>query len=84
MKWIKLFEDFKQNNEEGTLITQDDILKCIQNRGLIFATIVGDYPDNDPEVGLSPVDIDEDGKITVLVNGDEKTVDIENVEKIEF
>ncbi len=84
MKWIKLFEDFKQNNEEGTLITQDDILKCIQNRGLIFATIVGNYPDNDPKVGLSPVDIDEDGKITVLVNGDEKTVDIENVEKIEF
>ena len=31
MKWIKLFEDFKKNNEEGTLITQDDIINCIKN-----------------------------------------------------
>jgi len=33
MKWTKLFEDFKKNNEEGTLITQNDIIKCIKNRG---------------------------------------------------
>lgn len=34
MKWIKLFEDFKQNNEEGTLITQDDIINCIKKEEL--------------------------------------------------
>ena len=49
MKWIKLFEDFKQNNEEGTLITIDDIIKCIKNSGKIYATIVNDFPKNDPK-----------------------------------
>lgn len=84
MKWIKLFEDFKNNNEEGTLITQEDIIKCIENRGLLFTTIVHDYPDNNPEMGLSPVDIDEDGLITVDIDGKQYTVDLNDVEKIEY
>lgn len=84
MKRLKLFEDFKKNNQEGTLITQEDIIKCIKNRGLIFATIVHNFPDNDPEKGLSPVDIDEDGLITVEFDGKEYTVDLNDVEKIEL
>jgi hypothetical protein len=31
MKWIKLFEDFKQNNEIGDLISIDDIIKANDN-----------------------------------------------------
>jgi hypothetical protein len=46
VKWVKLFEDFKKNNIEGTLITQDDIIKCIKSRGLIYSTIVHDFPEN--------------------------------------
>lgn len=84
MKWIKLFEDFKKNNEEGTLITQEDIIKCIQKRGLIFSTIVHDFPNNNPGEGLTPVDIDKDGLITVDVDGKEYTVDLNDVEKIEM
>lgn len=84
MKRLKLFEDFKNNNQEGTLITQEDIIKCIQNRGLVFATIVHNLPDNDPEEGLTPVDIDEDGLITVDYEGQEYTIDLEDVEKIEY
>lgn len=84
MKRLKLFEDFKKNNQESTLITQEDIIKCIKNRGLIFATIVHNFPDNDPKKGLSPVDIDEDGLITVNHEGNEYTVDLNDVESIEF
>jgi hypothetical protein len=84
MKWIKLFEDFKNNNEEGTLITQDDIINCIKKRGLIYATIVKEFPDNDPKEGLTPVDIDEDGLITVEIDSNEYYVDLNDVEKIEF
>ena len=84
MKWIKLFEDFKNNNEEGTLITQDDIINCIKKRGLIYATIVKDFPDNDPEEGLTPVDIDKDGLVTVEYEGKEYTIDLNDIEKIEF
>jgi hypothetical protein len=84
MKWIKLFEDFKQNNEEGTLIAIDDIIKCIKKRGVIYATIVKEYPDNDPKDPITPVDIDEDGLITVEINNKEYYVDLDGVEKIEY
>ena len=84
MKWIKLFEDFKKNNEEGTLITQDDMIKCIKEKGFIYATIVKDFPENKPEEGMTPVDIDEDGLITVDIDGKEYNIDLNDVEKIEF
>lgn len=84
MKWMKLFEDFKKNNEEGTLITQDDIIKCIKGRGLIYSTIVHDLPENNPKEGMTPIDIDEDGLITVEVDGKEYNIDLNDVEKIEF
>jgi hypothetical protein len=84
MKWIKLFEDFKMNNDEGTLINEDDIIKCIKDGGLIYSTIVHDFPENDPEKGMSPIDIDEDGLITVEIDGKEYTVDLNDVEKIEM
>jgi hypothetical protein len=83
MKWIKLFEDFKNNNEEGTLITQDDIINCIKKRGLVYATIVKDFPEN-PKEGMTPVDIDEDGLVTVEYEGKEYTIDLNDIEKIEF
>jgi hypothetical protein len=84
MKWIKLFEDFKKNNEEGTLITQDDIIKCIKSRGLIYSTIVHDFPENKSGEGMTPVDIDKDGLITVEVDGKEYNIDLNDVEKIEM
>ena len=83
MRYLKLFEEFKKNNLEGTLITQDDIINCIKNRGLIYATIVKDFPENDPKEGLNPVDIDEDGLITVEIDNREYYVDLNDVEKIE-
>ena len=84
MKWIKFFEDFKNNNEEGTLITIDDVVNCIKKGGLVYATIIHDYPDNDPEQGLKPVDIDEDGLVTVEIGGKEYNVDLNDIEKIEM
>jgi hypothetical protein len=84
MKWIKFFEDFKQNNEEGTLITIDDMIKCIKEGGVIYATIINNLPDNDPEEPLKPLSIDDDGLITVEYDENEYEVDIKNVKKIEF
>ncbi len=83
MKWLKLFEDFKKNNEEGTLITIDDIIDCIKKNGLIYATIVQDFPDNDPTKPLKPIDIDKDGLITVEFDNNQYTLKLKNVEKIE-
>lgn len=84
MKWLKLFEDFKQNNEEGDLLKQEDIIKCIEKGGIMYATIVQEIPDNDPKEPLKAVDIDEDGLITVEQNNKIGYVKIEDVEKIDF
>jgi hypothetical protein len=79
MRYIKLFEDFKQNNVEGKLITQDDIIKCITDGGVIYATIIKELPDNKPESALRPIDIDKDGLITVEIDNDEYSVDLNDV-----
>jgi hypothetical protein len=84
MKWIKLFEDFKTNNKEGTLLSEEDIIKCIKSGGVIYSSIIKDYPDNNPDEPLNPVSIDEDGLITVEIDGNEYSIDIKNVEKVEF
>ena len=84
MKWLKLFEDFKQNNEEGDLLKQEDIIKCIEKGGIMYATIVQEIPDNDPKEPLKAIDIDEDGLITVEQNNKIGYVKIEDVEKIEI
>jgi hypothetical protein len=84
MKRIKLFEDFKNNNLEGSLITLDDVIKCASEGGVIYATIVKDLPDNDPEEPLRVVDVDEDGLVTIEFDGSEYSVELKNIEKIEF
>lgn len=84
MKWIKLFEDFKQNNEAGDLLRQEDIIKCIEKGGIIYATIVQEIPENDPKEPLKAVDIDEDGLITVEQDNKIGYVKLEDVEKIEL
>ena len=84
MKWLKLFEDFKQNNEEGDLLKQEDIIKCIEKGGIMYATIIQEIPDNDPKEPLKAVDIDEDGLITVEQDNKIGYVKLEDVEKIEL
>jgi hypothetical protein len=79
MKHIKLFEDFKVKN-----ITVEDIMNCIQKSGSIYATIVKNFPDNDPKTPLKPVSVDEDGLVTIEYDGSEYEVDLNDVEKIEY
>ena len=82
MKWIKLFEDFKQNNEAGDLITGDDIIKAKENGEKIYATIVEEIPENDPKEPLEIKDVDEDGLITVDYKGKIGYVKLTDVKQI--
>ena len=84
MRYLKVYEDFKKNNEEGSLITIDDILKCIKSGGVVYATIIKEFTDNDPKAPLRPVNIDEDGEVTVEFEGKEYEVNLRNIESIEF
>ena len=79
MKWIKTFESFKVKN-----ITSEDVIKTIKGGGRVFATIVKDFPNNDPKEPLTPVSIDDDGLVTVEYDGKEYEVDLEHIEKIDI
>jgi hypothetical protein len=79
MKHIKLYEDFKVKN-----ITTDDIVTCIQNGGVIYATVINGYPKNDPEIPLNPLSVDDDGTVTVDIDGQQHEVELKNIDKIEW
>lgn len=81
---MKLFEDFKQNNEAGDLLKQEDGIEGIEKGGIIYATIVQEIPDNDPKEPLKAVDIDKDGLVTVEQDNKIGYVKLEDVEKIEL
>ena len=79
MRYLKLFENFKVKN-----ITKDDVIDCIKRGGFLYATIIKDFPKNNPKDALKPVSIDDDGLITVEYEGKEYELDIKNVEKIDI
>lgn len=84
MRYLKIYEDFKNNNPDGSLITFDDIMKCIQSGGVIYATVIKEFPDNDPKEPLRPVSIDDDGLVTIEYDGNEYEVSLKNIESIEY
>lgn len=79
MKWLKIFEDFKKSK-----YSIDDIIRCIETDGSIYSDIIKDYPKNDPEQPLRPIDIDDDGNITVNIEGNLYEIELRNVNKIDF
>lgn len=79
MKFMKLYEDFKQNN-----ITQSDLVKCINAGGVIYAQIVRDFPNHNSEEALNAVSVDDDGLVTVEHEGNNYEVDLKNINKIEY
>lgn len=81
---LKKFEDFIFNNNIKELITVDDIIECIKKDGVIYSDIINNYPDNEVDAPIRPLNIDNDGLITVDINGLEYTIDIKNVKSIEL
>lgn len=89
MRYLKIYEDFKNNNQEGSLITVEDILHCIKVGGVIYATVIKNFfainnEENDPKESLKPVSIDDDGLITVEFEGQDYEVNLKDVESIEY
>lgn len=84
MKKIKSFAKFNEAYKVNN-ITEDDILMCIKNNGVIYSDIVSDYPKNEnwQTEPLTPVDIEENF-ISVNIEGEIHYVKLENVKKIEY
>ena len=76
MRWLKLYEEF-----ENSKVTVQNIIDCVNNGGKIFATIIKDYPNNDPNEPLTPVSIDND-TVTVEIDGNHYDIDINNINRV--
>lgn len=76
---IMMFEDFKQNN-----ISIEDVIRCIDSGGSLYATIIRNFPKNDPDIALNPVSIDEYGTVTVELDGSNYEVELKNIDRIEW
>ena len=74
-----MFEDFKQKN-----ITIDDLVNCIDKGGVIYATIIKNFPNNDPKVPLNPLSVDNDGTVTIEIDAKNYEVELKNIDKIEW
>jgi len=98
MKRIKLFEDFKENspkkrveknnNEEGKLIKEEDIVSCISNGGKIWAETIKnihDFPElkHKKDEPLTPVDVKDD-IVTIDFNDHKLEVNLKDIKKIQY
>ncbi len=79
MKWLKLYEDFEKSK-----VSIDDVIDCIDKGGKIYTNIIKGLPGNDPESDILPVSIDDNGVVTVEIDGQLYEVDIEDITKIEY
>ena len=79
MRYIKLYEDFKQNN-----ISLEDVVKCIDEGGVIYAEVIKNLPDNDPKSPIKPLSVDNDGLTTVEIDGNIYEVKLKDIKKIEY
>jgi hypothetical protein len=50
---------------------------------VIYSNIVRNFPDNEPKEPMNPVSVDDDGLITVEIDGKNYEVDLKDVTKIE-
>lgn len=79
MKYLKLFEDYKVKN-----ITIDDIIKCIESNGVIYCDIISDYPNHDKNNKLTPVSVEDNGIISIIIDGVNYDIDLKDITKIEY
>lgn len=84
----KKIDNYIKNSLEEKLkyknISHRDVLDCIKSNGFIYSNIVKKLPNNNPEEPLKPVDIDNDGLISVDYKGKIYEVDLKDVKKIDI
>lgn len=64
MRYIKLYEDFKSAD-----ITVDDIINVIKNDGSIYTKSIKDLDEFDTEKPIKPIEIDNNGDISIEIEG---------------
>lgn len=79
MKYIKLYEDFKDAD-----ITIDDIISVIKNNGYIYVKSIKDLHEFDTDKPFKPVEIDNNGDISLDIDGQIYYTKLNYVYKIDY
>jgi hypothetical protein len=74
---IKKFENFDYSR-----FSEDDIINVIKSGDYIFVKNIKNLPDHKEDDPVRPLDIDEDGLISIEVNGRDYEVELKNVIKL--
>lgn len=80
MKWIKTYKVF----ENSDLYKSEDIIKVIESGGNIWVKTIKDLPDFDTENPIKPTEVDNNGDITVEIDGEYYFTKLNYVYKIEY
>jgi hypothetical protein len=81
---IDLDSDIIHESTKVKNISIEDIIEAIKKGSKIFATIIKNFPNNNPDEPLTPVSVDDDGLVTINFNGSEYEVELKNVERVEI
>lgn len=84
MRFIKSFKIFEDDPFKVKNVTKEDVIDCIKRGGKVYAKIIDNLPDNDPEEPLIPRSIDNDGLVTIEYRGKEYEVKLKNIDKVEI
>jgi hypothetical protein len=79
MKYIKIYEEFKDSD-----ITVDDIIKVIKNNGFLYTKTIKDFYDHNTEDKVKPVEIDDNGDISLDIDGELYYTKLKYVYKIDY
>ena len=79
---IDLDSDIIRESTKVKNISIEDIIEAIKKGSKIFATIIKNLPNNNPDEPLTPVSVDDDGLVTIDFNGSEYEVELKNIERI--
>jgi hypothetical protein len=78
LKFLKLFEDFTEGK-----FTLDDIDRVRKEGKKIYASIIKDLPNNDPNQELEIISLDKDtNEVTVSIDNNIYYVDLKNIERV--
>lgn len=79
MRYIKIYEEFKESD-----ITVDDIISVIKNDGFIYTKTIKDLYDHNTEDKVKPVEIDDNGDISLDIEGTLYYTKLKYVYKIDY
>ena len=83
MKYIKNFENHQLNFINESKYTDDDIIKCIENKGYIYVSKLKNNPKHNPKTPVYPQNF-QNNEVEVYVDGDIEYASMDDITEISY